>query len=319
MTEQRSGPAIGKRQARAIDHAASQWLARHALGGLTDIDRDRFDGWLDADPAHRLAYDRMSGALSAVDGAGAVVREADRRARVAERGRRLRRAGAAFGVAGIALIAALSTVDIAASLADERTGRGEMRALMLADGSRLTLDADAAVDIDYDVRARTVRLVRGRVHAEVAHGDPRPFRIAAMDGEARDIGTAFDMALVGDRAEALVTEGAIYAINGGQRIRLTEGQGAGWTRNDAPRPILTDMRAASWRYGRLVFDRRRFGDVVATLDRYSSRPVRLWNGRAADRRVSGVVRTAAVDDSIASLAKAQGLTVRDLGFAIILY
>ncbi len=319
-TGQQPAPATG-RKAREIERAASQWLARQALGSLSEEDHRYHEAWLRADPAHAAAFARMSSALASVDGAGTVVREADRRARIPASRRGRRRTGAALGIACVAVISVLSSVDLAAELADVRTGRGELRTIALADGSRLLLDADAAVDVRYDARQRMIRLVRGRVHATVRHGDPRPFLVAALGGEVRDIGTAFDVAMQGKMVETLVTDGVVLARNGDASLRLTKGQGASWRENEAPAAIRepAGAEAASWRYGRLVFDRRPFGEVVAMLDRYSSKPIWLWNGDVAGREVSGVVRSATVDESLASLAGAQGLKVRDLGIAIILY
>ncbi len=320
-TGRRSGKGAGGRAARAIERAASQWLARQSLGSLDEEELARLEDWLSENLAHRATFDRMAGALASVDGAGPVAREVDRRARTQAANRSVRTASLSLGVACLAIITLFSTTDPVAEFADVHTARGEQRSVTLADGSQLLLDADAAVNIDYDRNQRTIKLVRGRIHADVRHGDPRPFRVAALDGEVRDVGTSFDVSFERDRIETIVTGGIVMARSAGIQLRLVAGEGASWRAGEAPRPVaLTqDMRSASWRYGRLVFDRRPLAEVVTTLSRYSKRPLWLWNHNAGQRPVSGVVRASAVDGSLASLARAQGLKVRDLGFAIILY
>ncbi len=187
----------------------------------------------------------MSGALASVDEAGPVAREADRRARAKDAARSGRAVSLSLGAAGV--MALFLAMDPVAQLADVRTARGEQRTMRLADGSRLMLDADSAVDIDYDQDGRTIRLVRGRIHADVRHGDPRPFRVAALDGEVRDVGTSFDVSFERDRIETIVTGGIVMARNAGAQLRLVAGEGASWRGGEAPRRVaLTqDMRSAS--------------------------------------------------------------------------
>lgn len=319
--DERRAPRPKGRSRRAVEREASQWVARHSLGALAGEARERFEAWLEADPAHGAAFDRLSGTLSALDGAGPVVREADRRARAATRTRSIRRTGAALAVSCVALVTAVALVDLPAEFADVRTERGETRALTLADGSRLLLDADSAVNLAYGAGERRIALVRGRVHAEVRHGDPRPFRIAALGGEVEDVGTAFDVALEEDGAFTVVTEGEVIARSGGTGLSLTRGHAARWREGSAPRPLALARieEAEAWRHGRLVFDQRPLGEVLATLDRYASRRIWLWNGDAATLRVSGVVRSESVDASLASLVRAQGLKVRNIGVALVVY
>lgn len=306
---------------RAIERAASRWIARQSLGSLGEDEHEEFANWLHADPAHAAAFARLSGALSALDGGGAVVREADRRARTEARRRSLRRTGAALTLACLALAGALAATDFRAEFADLKTARGERRAIVLADGSRLILDANSAADLDYSAGERRIALIRGRLHVEVRHGDVRPFRVAAAGGIAQDVGTGFDVSLKGGTAVAVVTQGRILARSGGRELPLREGQAARWSGGHAPRPLFEPpiAEAGAWRYGRLVFDRRPLGEVLATLDRYADKPVWLWNRDAATREVSGVVRSEAVDESLPSLAKAQGLRLRNLGMAWLVY
>ena len=320
LTPNGKASARSGRKTREIERAASQWVARHSLGALSGDFQREFEVWLSANPAHRTTFNRMSGALSALDGAGSIVREADRRARADTISWDARRKGVGLGVMGVALVGFIYIADLPSWFADFRTGRGEQRLVTLADGSRLFLDANAAVNIHYGARERRITLLRGRVHADVKHDDPRPFRAGALGGEVQDVGTAFDLEIEDAHVQLIVTEGAVVARNDGSTMLRTRGQGAIWGQRQAPHELtLAGIDAAGWRYGRLVFDRRPLAEVLRTLDRYSSKPIWLFNDDAAERRVSGVVRSAAIDESLTSLARAQGLKVRNLGIAVVLY
>lgn len=189
------------RKARAIERAASGWLARQSLGALDDAGRAEFAAWRLADPAHGDAFDRMAGALARLDGAGDMVRAADRDARQASQRRVAGRTGTALGITAVALVSLVSVTDFAAEFADLRTDRAEQRVVRLADGSVLTLDAGSAADVAYDAGQRTVHLRRGRLHAQVRHGDPRPFRVAVAGGEVRDICTGFEVTLTAELSD----------------------------------------------------------------------------------------------------------------------
>jgi transmembrane sensor len=66
----------------------------------------------------------------------------------------------------------------------------EHGAVSLADGSRIELNTDSRIEIDFRLDCRCVRLSEGAVF-NVAHGDPRPFKVLVSQGTLRDIGTAF--------------------------------------------------------------------------------------------------------------------------------
>ncbi|WP_296615382.1 FecR domain-containing protein [Sphingomonas sp.] len=311
MTDARSRPS------RTLERAASLWVARHSLGPLSDEQRAQFLRWQEEDPAHAQAFQRMSSTLAAFDQAGPVVRDTHKRALATER--RRRRAVAGLGVTAVAVIVTVVNLDVPARFADLRTGRGESRQMVLADGSRLWLDADSAVDIAFDARQRHLQLVRGRIHVEVAH-EARPFDVAAGGGVVRDIGTGFDVERGDGQSRAIVTNGLASARANGTAVILHAGEGASWTGNGAPSRLegsaLGD--AISWRDGRLSFSRRPLSEVVAVLDRYSSRRLVLLNAAAGHRLVSGVVRTRQADRDIAALAQSQGLSTTDIGIAILL-
>jgi transmembrane sensor len=304
------------RSGRTVEREASQWVARHALGSMTEGDVAAFEQWRADDPRNAATFAEMTGTLDSVGDAGPALRETHR-SQLRHEARR-RRIGASVGAACVAGIFLFSS-QMSWLMADMRTGAEAPRSYRLADGSTLWLDGKSAIDMDFSQDKRVVRLISGRMHVRVAH-EQRPFLVEAGGGVARDIGTAFDVALADNGASVIVTEGEVAAESAGTQVGLHRGEGAQWQSGMAPIRLGAArlMGETAWRDGRLVFDREPMAQVVEKLNRYSAKRIILWNAKGGRQLVNGVVRIDQVDRSLPSLAKAQRLTMTDLGFAILL-
>ncbi|AQR61676.1 hypothetical protein BZG35_08445 [Brevundimonas sp. LM2] len=315
-------PHKSGRSARAVEREASRWAARLSLGVLSPEDEAAFAAWRAADPAHAGALDRMTAAVESLGSAEPLARAVDARAREAQAARRRVLGGAGSVAAALVLVGGITLwADPATLGADRRTGVGQVEAVVLADGSRLWLDAKSAVDIDVTATDRTVTLRRGRVFVEAAHAPPGApaFTVEAGGGRAIDVGTAFVVERLGDQVEVTVTEGRVDVVSGGRVVALAEGQAATYEAGIVPARHAPDVLPAAWRQGRLVISRRPLSAVVAQLNRYSRKPIVLTDRAAGRRIVSGVVRVDRVEDDLDSLARTQGLSTTDIGVAVWLH
>src|SRR3546814_8728315 len=78
------------------------------------------------------------------------------------------------------------------------TRLGEIRTVKLSDGSKLPIDTDTLVTIDFGQTARHLRLEHGRDRFEVAH-EERPFVLDAGDGVVIARGAVFDGSYLASR------------------------------------------------------------------------------------------------------------------------
>jgi transmembrane sensor len=301
--------------ANPLESAAARWAARHMLGGMSDQDRADFDQWCADDPNHHDLFVRMMENIAGAGGTEKVVRDTHRAQQRKRAGRRRNLAIGAAAVVGVWFgWPALSLYS-----ADMRTGVGEIRQYQLADGTRLWLDSQSAVDVHIDADRRVVRLLRGRIHVDVVH-EARPFEVAANEGVVRDIGTAFDVGTEGDRAWTVVTQGRVQVNVDEATTTLDKAEGVEWRGNGAMARIDgTGLeRSTQWSSGLLRFDQEPLTQVIGTLNRYSRKPIWLWNDEAGARMVNGLIRVDRVAQDFPLLAEAQGLRVVDLGFVVIL-
>lgn len=173
--------------------------------------------------------------------------------------------------------------------ADVVSAPGQVRSVTLSDGSTVVLDADSAIAVEYGAGERHVELRRGAAYFSVVPGDI-PFTVAAAGGEARVLGTRFEVRRLDDGAQVSVMQGRV-AVRGGPadtaRV-LTAGQQLSFA--DGVSGTLQSVDAygvASWRDGRLSFYRAPLGEVVAELRRYYPGRIVLLSDELREQRVSG--------------------------------
>ncbi|MBX9400562.1 FecR domain-containing protein [Lysobacter sp. BMK333-48F3] len=299
---------------------ARAWVARLASGEADEAELAAFEAWHRA-PAQRAAFARQRALWQALaplraafeaesvalpDAAGAIATAASGVALAPLVRRPRRRRIVAWGIATAAcLVVAAAAPGLILSLrADYRSGPATARHV-LADGSVLALDADSAVAVRYGDRERRIELLRGNVWVRVAHGDARPFRVDALGGSVRDIGTAFEVRRRDASVQAAVSEGLVEVSSGaGAPVRVAAGQSVAYAENapvSAPRAVAA-ADIAGWRRGELSFDAVPADQALRRIARYRRAP--LWTLGSFERapRISASLRIDRSDEAIAAIA-----------------
>lgn len=222
-----------------------------------------------------------------------------------------RRAGGgrwAVVFAGIALTVALSggmTLRRLTGPDDWTTKAGERRVVMLADGSRVSLDSDSEVLVKYREHARELELRRGQARFDVAHDAERPFSVLARDQKIVATGTAFTVDLVGLKVLVTLIEGHVVVLDAQMPTALVPRTaitprplelraGEQMTAQPARAPEIAQVnleRATAWQNGRLIFVDEPLSSVVARVNRYTTAPITIDDMKAATLRISGVFNT----------------------------
>lgn len=213
-----------------------------------------------------------------------------RRRRPVKEGRRL------LGTLAIAALACgLWWLDPAYRQEHYATAVGERREVLLADGSRLTLDTASRVDVAWHLRSRQATLEAGRVRFAVAPATYRPFEVAAGDSRVRVVGTVFDVRHEAGQVAVSVIEGrvrvglrqapeALLLVRGEQVVN--RGAELGLVQPSDPEAVV------AWTAGQLVFERTPLREALAELQRYRERPIHLHGEAVGGLEISGVFDTA---------------------------
>ncbi len=189
--------------------------------------------------------------------------------------------------------------------ADFHTGFGEVRDIELSDGSVAHLNSNSALLVQFGAGQRRLTLLRGEALFEVSPDPAKPFQVQAGNGLITALGTAFNVRVDGDKVEIGVTEHRVALdLQGGSGLQhdvLVEGEQAMFSRENGigPARAVDKLAATAWRRGKLVFQNRSLGDVIAELNRYHRGLLLIGDASLAERRVNGVFRT---DQPLAVLA-----------------
>ncbi len=175
--------------------------------------------------------------------------------------------------------------------ADARTGTGQRRSVVLADGGTVWLNSGSALDVRFSASERRLRLVGGEILV-TSGKDPaaRPFIVETAEGELQALGTRFAVRQHGGASRVDVFEGAVAirprnAMQAPLRI-LRAGQQARFSADAVAPAGVADDDSVAWADGMLVASGMRLADFLAELGRH--RPGRLGCDSAiADLRVSG--------------------------------
>ena len=301
-----------------LDHkvleAAATWYVQLNATVPNQADLSGWERWMAQDARHAQAWARvqkLQQQLGVLPCDVALPTLAGARAR--------RRA--VVKVLGLLLVTSATGLSLHASepwparLAQMRTGKGERRLVQLADGGRMTLNTDSAVDVSYTERLREVHLYHGEILIETAH-DPagRAFIVHTAQGSIRALGTRFVVRGDADSCQVRVLEHAVElrpALAPQQMLRLGAGQQADFDRQQLGQPHPLGPDSDAWVHGMLSVPDWPLHALVSELQRY--RPGILSCSEAvANLRVTGGFRLDDTDIILQNLASSLPIRVRYL-------
>jgi transmembrane sensor len=224
----------------------------------------------------------------------------------------------AFGLAAVCLCVAVSVWFMLTRPLELQTKLGEQRSVMLADGTRVTLNTATKVEIVLRKNQRLARLLEGEALFEVAHDEARPFEVTTERATFKDVGTQFDVDRRADRTTITVVEGRVQVASSDR-----PGDAGATILSAADQMVIgpagaTDLKhdvnvksATAWLQQRLVFERRTLGDVAAEFNRYNPDKIQIESAELRDQAVTGVFQSNAVGSFISFLEDVPGVQVRD--------
>lgn len=190
------------------------------------------------------------------------------------------------------------------------TGIGERRAVTLADGSLVQLNARSEIQIHFTQTERQVDLVRGEALFTDAR-DPRPFIVRSGGMLAWAIGTEFDVNRQSAATIVTVVEGRVLvsessaeeaqARPGAQALRedvskptpapvsLSVGEQVAVAPSSPLKPIAVNPgNITGWTHGELIFAATPLREVVEEFNRYQERQLVITTPALGALRIDGV-------------------------------
>lgn len=284
----------------SVHEQATFWVTRLHSSDCTDQERRDFEVWLEQSEVHRIAHREVEAfwnGLSRIEPLAAPQLAAARAyLRETRQSRRALSKKRLAGILSVALITGFSPLGWSWLSTDTyRTAKGESTRIQLSDGSRIDLNTDTELSIQYTWTARSVKLERGEALFSIVHNPEKPFEVIAAGGRIQDIGTRFNIYRQADRVSVTVLEGevSVAAKQNATAQTLIPGQQISYDSTGQTSAIsYADMTiATAWQKGQLVFKGQPLNRVLEQLGRYHDASLQVPDSRLQSLKVSGVFPT----------------------------
>jgi transmembrane sensor len=281
-------------------------IDRMRRGEATADELTRLDAWRRASTENERAYQDTVRVLDAGRALGSadptiarptgseIVARADARRRFAGR-RAVARwtpwviAAAASIVAAVTLrdrVAPNAASDSGWGATEVVTGATELATVQLGEGSVVRLAPSSRLRV-LPGRERAVSL-EGRAFFAVQRIPDRPLRVHTRAGEARVLGTRFELVSDAESMQVRVVEGRVALSSKTERIEVAAGEESG-VRNGAvarPTPVAPSTPVASWVGTFLAFQATPLTDVGREIERVYKTPVTIADSALARETIT---------------------------------
>ncbi|MFD2642308.1 FecR family protein [Pseudomonas japonica] len=272
---------------RSLDAQAASWFTRNRNDHSRST-RKAFAHWLEQ-PGHAQAYRQFEHLWDDL----AALKELNRPVPLRPRKKAYWRPALATAAALLCTLMAGNPGSTPTPWQRELTSQdGRAGSVTLPDGSRLELNANTRLRLDFDAERRVIHLQQGQVYLDVAPDKERPLFVDAGTARVRVVGTAFDLRR-GQRELVLsVAHGQVAFETPGERrepllLGARERAVYNLARGDLSRQTLSDAEVADWRGGHVSFRNRELASLVDELSLYRPAAVLLADPALAGYKVSG--------------------------------
>jgi transmembrane sensor len=303
---------------------AATWIARLRDEQHGPDLQTEFQEWLGKNAEHRRAFQRMEQVWEQAGN----IRMRSRAEVSAVRAGPARFSFSPWAAAAAAALVLIGVVSFYWRDNAFTTAVGQQRVRDLEDGTRVVLNTDTRIEVNFDEHARRVRLVRGEARFDVAKRPTWPFLVSAGGQEIRALGTSFivrrdnehdlSVTLVDGRisvapvpANGQASQQAPQVLVPGQRLVISQHRAPA-----VDRPELS--RVTAWERGRVEFDATPLKDATTEMNRYTTARVIVSDPEVAKLRIGGVFRAGDSNEFVKVVTSALGLQAESNGADIVL-
>jgi len=303
-----------------LQDTATEWLVYLQSDNLTEQDEQAFYQWLQADPAHQRAYieaERFWHSLSVLEAQPAATPIPEVRPTARRDARSFIPTAIAACVAFV-LISVIALTQLLVPGDQYTTAIGEQRRIVLADGTRLTLNTDTKIRAHLDQQRRLIHLERGEAFFDVAKETSRPFIVRTPTALIRVLGTRFSVLNTKDSSSLVtVVEGRVglaadrdiaqaadatfapvATLVANQQAHITAQQ-------QTVIPADVDAGAlTAWRDGTLIYNSEPIARVLEDISRYFDGEIRLGEPALANTEVVAIFQLQDKENTLKALEEA---------------
>ncbi len=303
---------------------AAQWYATLRDERAGEQDRQAWRSWLALSPENADAWRYIEAVSRKFDplrghgpGGAAAAVSAVEAARPGGGSRRRSIVNGLAGALGLGLAGWLGWRQtplperVASLRADHRTGTGQRRELVLADGSRVWLNTGTALNVSYHADARRLSLLAGEILVDTAADvQRRPFFVETGFGRLQALGTRFTVRLTEHQTRLDVFDGAVeIRTRAGRSGHVPAGRAAHFDADGIAPLTASDRLREAWSKGRIPADDMPLGALLEELGRYRPGHISVAP-EVAGLKVMGVYPADDSDRALAMLEQSLPIRVR---------
>lgn len=270
-----TAPALPELPGPVIDEAID-WSIKLAYNQPDAATRQAFERWLATGPEHALAWARMQSLNGQFAGLpkAAVLHTLNKLPEARLQRRQLLKLLTLLLGVGVSGWATRELAPWQRLMADHSTMIGEHRQWTLADGTRLDLNTDSAVQLRFDPQQRLIILLRGEIALasgqDLAAAARRPLRVQTPHCVLQALGTRFEVRRKDDSTLLSVAEGAVSIQQPARGEPITVQAGERWQVDPfgALRLPPAPAQYSAWRDGMLIARDMPLASLLEELGRY---------------------------------------------------
>jgi transmembrane sensor len=173
---------------------------------------------------------------------------------------------------------------------------GQMREVVLSDGSIVFLNTDSKMSVQFTKEARNIDLLRGEALFDVAKNKQRPFIVSAGDTRVRAVGTSFTVSRLPQKPVRVFVKEGIVELRRADEPEAPPVRASANIQAIAPpdAPIVTMAmpeerleRHLEWQYGRIALDNETLANAAIEFARYSEVRI-IVDSAVSHRTVTGL-------------------------------
>ncbi|WJD62959.1 FecR domain-containing protein [Pseudomonas kurunegalensis] len=197
--------------------------------------------------------------------------------------------------------------------ADYTTSVGQRRTVILADGTRLQLNTNSAVEVAFTNSQRLINLLQGEIFIDTGpdEGSPagrRSFWVHTAQARLQALGTAFAVRQEETRTQLLVEQSRVLIHQSTQQQLVAAGEEYSISTEGSRKLQQSEMDASAWTRGQLVARSLPLQELLLELARYQ----RGWiscSPQVAGLKVSGVFQLDDIDLALDALGDSMPVRV----------